>query len=106
LFRVNVESENSESENKHFFCAPSLLKHDYRPKPKANWNNEIAELKKFFEAVELPTNSTKLYNYCKIVDLPLFVESHLATVNAQNGRLTYLPYLERLQILKEFLKTY
>lgn len=101
---LSEKSEKSELETKHFLCAPSLLQQDYRPKPKVNWNNEIAELEKFFEAVDLPTSPTKLNNCSNIIDLPLFIESHLATVKAQNGQTIYLPYLERLQTLKQILE--
>jgi hypothetical protein len=33
-----------------------------------------------------------------------FITSHLAVIKAQNGRRVYLPYLERLQLLKTQLE--
>jgi len=38
-------------------------------------------------------------------DLSKFIHSHIATVKANNGNRTFLPYLNRLQDLKQFLNT-
>jgi hypothetical protein len=97
------KSEKRESETKHFFCAPSLSKHDYRPQPKQNWTFEISELETYFAAVELPSQPVRL-NQCSIItNVPQFIESHLSTLKANNGRSVYLPYLIRLQTLKQIL---
>jgi len=37
------------------------------------------------------------------MDCPLFIDTHLATVKANNGNETFLPYLNRLQELKQVL---
>jgi hypothetical protein len=99
-----VKSEKSESETKHFICAPSLSKHDFRPQPKQNWTFEISELETYFAAVELPSQPVRL-NQCSIItNVPQFIESHLSTVKANNGRSIYLPYLHRLQTLKQIIE--
>jgi len=93
----------SESQTKQFFCTPSLSERDYRTQPKANWSVEISELEKYFAAVELPSQAVQLNHYSIITNVPLFIESHLSTVKANNGRILYLPYLNRLQTLKLIL---
>lgn len=68
-----------------------------------NWSNEIAELENYFASIELPTGSVKLNRCSTITDCSLFIESHFATVKANNGNRTFLPYLDRLQELKQVL---
>lgn len=100
---AGAKSVKSESETKHLFCAPSLSKTDYRPQPKENWSVAISELETYFAAVEIPAQPVRL-NKCSIItNVPLFIESHLSTVKANNGRTLYLPYLHRLQTLKQSL---
>jgi len=68
-----------------------------------NWSNDIAELENYFASIELPTQPIKLNSYSTITDCSLFIESHFATVKANNGNRTFLPYLNRLQELKQVL---
>jgi len=68
-----------------------------------NWNNDIAELENYFASIELPTQPVKLNECSTITNCSLFIESHLATVKANNGKETFLPYLNRLQELKQVL---
>lgn len=67
------------------------------------WEQEISSLNQFFAAVTLPTQPVQLNPWETITDLPMFLESHFETVRANNGKPTYLPYLKRLQQLKEYL---
>lgn len=67
------------------------------------WGDEIyfhipvsAELETFFKELQLPAKSVKLNEYSKITDLSKFIDSHMATVKANNGNKTFLPYLDRL----------
>ena len=76
--------------------------HPIKEKPQ-NWSNDIAELENYFASIELPTQPVKLNRCSTITDCSLFIESHFATVKAQNGQTIYLPYLERLQTLKQVL---
>ena len=68
-----------------------------------NWSNEISELENYFASIELPTQPIKLNKYSTITDCSLFIDSHFATVKANNGKRTFLPYLNRLQELKQVL---
>ena len=70
-----------------------------------NWSNDIAELENYFASIELPTQPVKLNRCSTITDCFLFIESHFATVKANNGKRTFLPYLNRLQELKQVLTT-
>jgi hypothetical protein len=68
-----------------------------------NWSNDIAELENYFASIELPTQPVKLNRCSTITDCSLFIESHFATVKGNNGSRTFLPYLNRLQELKQVL---
>jgi len=70
-----------------------------------NWSNDIAELENYFASIELPTQPVKLNRCSTITDCSLFIESHFATVKANNGKRTFLPYMNRLQELKQVLTT-
>ena len=67
------------------------------------WSNDIAELENYFTSIELPTQPVKLNRCSTITDCSLFIESHFATVKGNNGNRTFLPYLNRLQELKQVL---
>lgn len=75
-----------------------------QPNPQ-NWEQEIIKLENYFTGITLPTQTVRLNKYCSITNCPLFIESHLATVKANNGKPTFLPYLNRLQELKQVLAT-
>ena len=75
----------------------------FKTKQPQNWSNDIAELENYFASIELPTQPIKLNSYSIITDCSLFIESHFATVKANNGNRTFLPYLNRLQELKQVL---
>lgn len=101
-----AKCEKSENETKHLFCAPSLSKREYRPQPKQNWTFEISELEAFFAAVDLLAEPIRLNECTVISNVPLFVESHLSTLKANNGRSIFLPHLNRLQKFKVLIESY
>jgi hypothetical protein len=68
-----------------------------------NWSNDIAELESYFASIELPTQPIKPNQYSTITDCSLFISGHLTTVKANNGKRTFLPYLNRLKELKQVL---
>jgi hypothetical protein len=68
-----------------------------------NWSNDIAELENYFASIELPTQPVKLNRCSTITNCSLFIENHFATVKGNNGNRTFLPYLNRLQELKQVL---
>lgn len=70
---------------------------------KENWSDDIAELENYFLNFKLLPETIKLNQSNTLIDIPLFIESHFATVKANNGNRTFLPYLNRLQELKEML---
>jgi hypothetical protein len=73
-----------------------------QPKPEC-WEQEIAELEYYFKSIELPTQPVMLNGHSTIKDCSLFIKSHIATAKANNGKRTFLPYLNRLQELKQIL---
>jgi hypothetical protein len=106
------KSEKSEAQKKTFFSQPELLPkvEVFQPEPiireqPQNWSNDIAELENYFASIELPTQPVKLNRCSTITDCSLFIESHFANVKANDGKRTFLPYLNRLQELKQVLTT-
>ena len=69
------------------------------------WSDDIAELERFFKAVKLPSETIRLDKCSQIIDIKLFIKSHMDIVQAQNGNLRYQPYLDRLNELKAILKS-
>ena len=80
------------------------IEHPIKEQPQ-NWNDDIAELENYFTRIVLPTQPVKLNSCSTITNCSLFIESHFATVNANDGKRTFLPYLNRLQELKQLLTT-
>ena len=74
----------------------------YFSKPES-WEQDITELEHYFTAIEIPNQPVKLNPYSTITNCSLFIESHFATVKANNGNRTFLAYLNRLQELKQIL---
>lgn len=70
-----------------------------------DWENDIKELEEYFEGIIHPTQPVKLNNCSTITNFATFIESHLATVKANKGKPTFLPYLKRLQEVKQILNT-
>lgn len=111
------KGEKSEASKKTFFTQPepkpidekltnaniqNLTKPDIE-QPQ-NWDKNIPELENYFASIELPTQPVKL-NDCSIIrDYSLFIERHFATVKANNGNPTFLPYLKRLEALYNHIK--
>lgn len=82
----------------YYFSKPEL------PKPE-NWEQDITELENYFTNITLPAQPVKLNRSSTITNCYLFIESHFVTVKANNGKRTFLPYLNRLQELKQVLTT-
>jgi hypothetical protein len=64
------------------------------------WEAEIRELEMFFESRKDNLPESVKTGHSVIVNVPLFIESHLARVKAHNGNPTFQPYLDRLTELK------
>jgi len=124
IFTVSdlLELKATEVEKKQGFdLADYLIKYDYKafalpelePPPAVqplvevkpfeqleNWEQDINELENYFSGIALPTQPIKLNRFSTITNCSLFIESHFSTVKANNGKQTFLPYLNRLQELK------
>lgn len=64
---------------------------------------DIEELETFFAGIQLPAGPVKLNQCATIINIPGFIDSHIATAKAQDGNYTYKPYYNRLQELKQIL---
>ena len=89
------------------FEQPEPVYYFGKPKPPQpeSWEQDITELENYFAGIALPTQPVKLNKCSTITNCSLFIESHFATVKANNGKRTFLPYLNRLQELKQVLTT-
>ncbi|MBC8319094.1 MAG: hypothetical protein ISR55_10530 [Bacteroidetes bacterium] len=67
-----------------------------------NWN--VSELKDFFCGIVYP-DEIQLDKCTRIVNVPLFLESHLDSIDRHNGNEIYEPHLLRIQKLHDLLKT-
>ena len=80
--------------------------HQYQNTPKELndcWIEEILELETFFKTTELDNLSIQISEGELIHDCSILVETHLAILKRNNGKRLCLPYLNRLQKLKETL---
>lgn len=106
------KGENSEAPKQTLFLHNEIL-----PTPKSeklnpllkinkpnNWNKELQELEHYFKSITLPTAPVKLNQCSTITNVSLFIESHFANLKTYNGNRNFLPYLNRLQDLKQILK--
>jgi hypothetical protein len=71
--------------------------------PKDDWSGKIAALEQYFSSAELPPQPVQLDGGLSITDIRLFIDSHLLIVKANNGKATFLPYLNRLFKLEQLL---
>jgi hypothetical protein len=116
LFRkLNAKVQPPQPETKH--CEAPIIKTVSHLKPlpnieftytikkeqPQNWSNYIAEIENYFASIELPTQPIKLNKCSTITDCTKFIKSHITTIKANNGKQAFLPYLNRLQELKQAL---
>ena len=71
---------------------------------KEDWSEQIVEVEAFFSTVPLPKIPIKLNEATTILDCRRFVENHLGNVKANEGKIRFKPYLNRLQTLKNVLQ--
>lgn len=69
-----------------------------------DWTIEIAGLEAHFRNANLTTTPIRISPAETITNPVLFVNSHLSVVKYNNGKHTFLPYLERLSNLKNYIK--
>jgi len=84
--------------------SPKPMTERLRPKvgQLALWDMDLAELESFFNETSYPAQSIKMNPYT-IIDVTLFIQSHLAVAKHNNGNRTFLPYLDRLKELRQYL---
>lgn len=92
--KKSVASEESEAENKSFLEVK---------KESQDWSNDIEELKQFFKEIPLPDQPIKINQTYSVKNVALFLDTHFATVEKNNGNTTFTPYLDRLQELKQII---
>ena len=73
-----------------------------RSKP-IGWGTEIKELEIFFTDEQFSKQPVKLNQCSTITNVSLFIETHFATIKANDGKKTFIPFLHRLQELKQLL---
>ena len=78
--------------------------HNEQPKPQS-WEQDIIELENYFARIHLPSQPIKLNKCSTVTNCSLFIESHLDKVKTNEGKRTYLPYLNRLFELKQAITT-
>lgn len=115
LFRKVEETSEPQPESKKLETVATVekiepktnfLQRQKRIEPKKYaeiWNKEITELEKFYSDFPLPNESIKLNQCSNILDVSKFIQTNLQTIKANNGNSTFLPYLNRLQQLKQIL---
>jgi hypothetical protein len=85
---------------------PLIERHDPPPKQVTEEvSPEINALETYFSKITFPDQPIMLNQCSTITNVPLFIESHLATAKANKGKRTFLPYLNRLHELKKVLKS-
>jgi hypothetical protein len=65
---------------------------------------DITELQNWFNNTTLPPWPVALNQCSVITNLPAFIESHFATLKASNENKIFMPFLNRLQTLKNILE--
>ncbi len=79
-----------------------------QPKP-INWEQDIKDLETYFSKTTIKRAKNdgktpiKLNQCTSIIDISKFIESHFATLKRNEGNKTFLPYLHRLQELKNYI---
>jgi len=101
---VNSEGVNKtifQTENKRSFVQPSFIK-----PVTEDWGQQISELENFFNEVELPAEPIRLNQCSEVLNVSQFVETHLATLKNYNGNSNFLPFLNRLKLIKQQFNNY
>lgn len=94
-------SEKGEAPKVTYFLQPEV--EVLKAKQAQDWSDDIAELEKYFSSIKLPTEPITINECCIVNDCSMLVETHLAVLKRNNGKRLFLPYLHRLQELKETL---
>jgi hypothetical protein len=105
VVQANTEHPNQDVHNSNaplLIITPRELKS--LPIMVGDWKEEVVELEKYFANATLPSKPINLTQDSTIVDVNSFIEGHLASIKANNGKRTFLPYFNRLRQLMKILK--
>ena len=69
------------------------------------WTTEIENLENFFSGLNLSTQTIRLDKSTIITNWSKFIYTHLDVVRVNNGKETFLPYLERLRKAKDKIQS-
>jgi hypothetical protein len=70
---------------------------------KARWEQEVEELDQYFNSITMPSFPVRLNGWTHVTNISETIKTHLATVRANDGNKTFLPFLNRLQEMKMYL---
>ena len=65
---------------------------------------KIAEIRAYFEGLEIPKEEIRLANGVVVVDVKKMVNSHIETLTTNAGNRLFLPYYERLMSVVNHIK--
>jgi hypothetical protein len=68
-----------------------------------SWEQDIAELEHYFATITLPKQPISIEQGSTVSNVSLYIKSHFETIKANKDKQTFLPYLNRLQELKQAL---
>lgn len=66
--------------------------------------DEISEIENYFKSVIISEKQIKLNSHSTIIDIPLFLESHLSFIRENDNKKVLIPYLQRLQELRKVIE--
>ncbi len=69
-----------------------------------NWEQDITELENYFGSIALPPGPLMLNQCSTVTNISLFIQSHITTLKANNGKQTFSLFLTRLKSLKSILQ--
>lgn len=72
-------------------------------KSQGNWDERILKIETFFNSIDLSSGEIRLSKSEVITDVQKFVNSHLSQVKRHNGKMTFEPYLLRLEKLRSIM---
>lgn len=100
---LNNNNNNNIIEPPENVTSPNLKHVPMNEKTPSAWDAEIKELETYFDGVSLPDPPIKLNQCNTITDMKKFISVSLEIVEANSGKLTFLPALDMLKELKEYL---
>jgi hypothetical protein len=99
---IFFEKESSQSEHTRTFTNYFNSFVDERLLANVNIQNEIFLLEKYFKNQKLEPGPVVLNESSTIENQPLFISTHIAALKANASNKTFMPYLHRLETLKNY----